>query len=207
MWFSCQIVFELVLNGVIFTLDSYSSAENDVYTPVTKSNYVFLHAKPWIPGGEKPIFTVVIHYWISPVHQFARARTIDEYDVTMRSLRQNTNRRLLKLSLIQPPVQSTTKIAPVQAFPLFVYSHSRLTGWGVTVQRKCKHFTWVSRHGSRVYDVQGHRYMRSTCISTVISCSTNAGLINLIGLFMFNSTTKWAIGYRTWNFSDLLTML
>ena len=24
-------------------------------------NYHFLHASPWIPGGEKSIFTVVIH--------------------------------------------------------------------------------------------------------------------------------------------------
>ena len=44
---------------------------------------VFLHAKSWIPGGEKSIFTVVIHSWRSPFRQFARARTIDEYDVTM----------------------------------------------------------------------------------------------------------------------------
>ena len=43
----------------------------------------FLHAKPWIPGGAKSIFTVVIHKWRSPMRQFARARTIDEYDATM----------------------------------------------------------------------------------------------------------------------------
>ena len=43
----------------------------------------FLHAKPWIPGGEKSIFTVVIHQWRSPLYQFACARTIDEYYVTM----------------------------------------------------------------------------------------------------------------------------
>ena len=40
-----------------------------------------LHAKPWIPGGEKSIFTVFIHYLRSSLRQFARARTIDEYDV------------------------------------------------------------------------------------------------------------------------------
>ena len=45
--------------------------------------YIYWHAKPWIPGGEKSIFTVVIHYWRSPLCQFVRARTIDEYDVTM----------------------------------------------------------------------------------------------------------------------------
>ena len=28
--------------------------------PVTDER-LFLHAKPWIPGGEKSIFTVVIH--------------------------------------------------------------------------------------------------------------------------------------------------
>ena len=44
---------------------------------------IFLHAKPWIPGGEISIFTAVIHLWISPLRQFARARTIDEYDVTI----------------------------------------------------------------------------------------------------------------------------
>ena len=43
----------------------------------------FLHARPWIPGDEKSIFTVVIHYWRSPLRQFARARTIGEYDITM----------------------------------------------------------------------------------------------------------------------------
>ena len=43
----------------------------------------FLHAKPWIPGGEILIFTAVIHQWRSPLRQFARARTINEYDVTM----------------------------------------------------------------------------------------------------------------------------
>ena len=46
-------------------------------------NRFFLHAKPWIPGGEKSIYTVVIHWWRSPLRQFARARTIDEYDVTL----------------------------------------------------------------------------------------------------------------------------
>ena len=42
----------------------------------------FLHAKPWIPGGEKLIFIVVVHYWRLPLHQFAHSRTIDEYDIT-----------------------------------------------------------------------------------------------------------------------------
>ena len=44
----------------------------------------FIHAKPWIPShGDKSIFTVVIHLWISPLHQLVRARTIDEYDITI----------------------------------------------------------------------------------------------------------------------------
>ena len=43
----------------------------------------FLHTKPWIPGGEKSIFTAVIHQWRSLLRQFARAATIGEYDVTM----------------------------------------------------------------------------------------------------------------------------
>ena len=43
----------------------------------------FLHARPWVPGDEIAIFTAVIHLWRSPLRQFARARTIDEYDVTM----------------------------------------------------------------------------------------------------------------------------
>ena len=46
-------------------------------------NFYFLHARPRIPGDEIAIFTAVIHWWRSPLHQFARARTIDEYDVTM----------------------------------------------------------------------------------------------------------------------------
>ena len=47
------------------------------------NDLVFIYAKPWMPGGEKSIFTVVIHQWRSPSRQFARARTIDEYDFTM----------------------------------------------------------------------------------------------------------------------------
>ena len=42
-----------------------------------------LHAKPCIPGDEKLISTVVIHKWRWPCHQFARARTVDEFDVSM----------------------------------------------------------------------------------------------------------------------------
>ena len=44
---------------------------------------IFLHAKPWIPGGENLVFTVVIHYLRSLLRQFAHARTIDKYDVTI----------------------------------------------------------------------------------------------------------------------------
>ena len=44
----------------------------------------FLHVKPGgLPGGEISIFMAVIQEWRSPLRQFARARTIDEYDVTM----------------------------------------------------------------------------------------------------------------------------
>ena len=46
-------------------------------------DFDILHAKPWIAGGEKLIFMVVIHLWISPSCQFAHAKAIDEYDVTM----------------------------------------------------------------------------------------------------------------------------
>ena len=42
-----------------------------------------VHARPWIPGDEIAIFTAVIHKWRSPLRQFACARTIDEYDVTI----------------------------------------------------------------------------------------------------------------------------
>ena len=49
----------------------------------TMHECVFLHAKPWTPDGQKSIFTTVIHYWRSTLRQFGRARTIDEYDVTM----------------------------------------------------------------------------------------------------------------------------
>ena len=49
----------------------------------TTWNIIFLHAKPWLPGGEKSVFTAVVQYWRSPLHQIARARTIDEYDVTI----------------------------------------------------------------------------------------------------------------------------
>ena len=43
----------------------------------------FLTPKSWIPGGEKLIFTDVIHYWRLPLRQFVHGRTIDEYDITM----------------------------------------------------------------------------------------------------------------------------
>ena len=43
-------------------------------------NVAFLHAKLWIPGGYKSIFTVVIPWLISSLRQFARARTIEEFD-------------------------------------------------------------------------------------------------------------------------------
>ena len=45
---------------------------------------IFLHAKPWIPGVRKSIFMHGCHDWRrSLMRQFARARTIDEYDVTI----------------------------------------------------------------------------------------------------------------------------
>ena len=47
------------------------------------NDYIFLHAKKWKQGGQKLIFTIVIHLWISPLRQFVRAGTIDEYDVAM----------------------------------------------------------------------------------------------------------------------------
>ena len=43
----------------------------------------FIHAKPWIPGGDKSIFMAVIHQWRLLLRQFARATAIGEYDVTM----------------------------------------------------------------------------------------------------------------------------
>ena len=36
-----------------------------------------------MPGGEKSIFSAVIHWWRLPLRQLARARTINEYDATM----------------------------------------------------------------------------------------------------------------------------
>ena len=53
----------------------------DIVIPV--GNYYFLHARPWIPGDEIAIFTAAIHWWRSPLRQFSRVRTIDQYDVTM----------------------------------------------------------------------------------------------------------------------------
>ena len=53
------------------------------YSRLSVEEIYFLHARPWIPGDEIAIFTAVIHQWRSPLRQFARARTIDEYDVTM----------------------------------------------------------------------------------------------------------------------------
>ena len=54
-----------------------------MYQYTSVDTLIFLHARPWIPGDEIAIFTAVIHKWRSPLRQFARARTIDEYDVTM----------------------------------------------------------------------------------------------------------------------------
>ena len=49
----------------------------------TNVNSIFLHTTPWIPGGGKSIFIVVIEYWISTLHQFACARIINKYDITI----------------------------------------------------------------------------------------------------------------------------
>ena len=57
--------------SIFVHLNGYMHAQN-------KYDFIFVHT-----GGEWPIFTVDIHWWISPLHQFARARTIDEYAVTM----------------------------------------------------------------------------------------------------------------------------
>ena len=46
-------------------------------------DHFFLHAKIWIQGGEKSIFTAVIHQWRWLLCQFASATTIHEYDITM----------------------------------------------------------------------------------------------------------------------------
>ena len=54
-----------------------------IQRPQVQVRIIFLHAKPWILGAEKSIFTVVIHWWRSHRRQFARARTVDDYDVTM----------------------------------------------------------------------------------------------------------------------------
>ena len=70
-----------------WALSQYKDGLSMYGIPIIKirrsSHCLFLHTKPWIPGGEKSIFTVVIHLWRSPLHQFMRARTIEEYDVTM----------------------------------------------------------------------------------------------------------------------------
>ena len=50
---------------------------NDIF------KYIFLHDKPWVPGGEKSIFTAIIDKLRSHLLQIGRARTIDEHDVTM----------------------------------------------------------------------------------------------------------------------------
>ena len=43
--------------------------------------YPILHAKQWIPNGEKSIFTVVIHWLRWLLRQYVRTRTNDKYDV------------------------------------------------------------------------------------------------------------------------------
>ena len=49
----------------------------------SQSYGIFLHIKSWVPGGENSISTVVMQKWRSPLRQFARAMTMDEYDVAM----------------------------------------------------------------------------------------------------------------------------
>ena len=73
---------------------------------------IFLHAKPWIPGGAKSIFAVVIHQWRSPLRQFARAITIDEYDVTMPV----------------PPVRATSQI---NCDDVTIFSQKRPSLWTI----------------------------------------------------------------------------
>ena len=54
-----------------------------ISSSMTHDTYMLLHSKPWIPGDEKSIFTVVIPNRRSPLRQFARVRIIDEYDIIM----------------------------------------------------------------------------------------------------------------------------
>ena len=46
-------------------------------------DHLSLYANPGILGGVRSKFTIIIHYWISPLCQFAHARKLKECDVTM----------------------------------------------------------------------------------------------------------------------------
>ena len=56
-------------------------SEKCTYCTLVSHDWGFLRAKPWISGGGISIFKGVIHWHRSLLHQFARAMTIDEYDV------------------------------------------------------------------------------------------------------------------------------
>ena len=79
----CQFCVMWNTYKVMLCRDAVYIGTIDYINPFRSSDAYFLHAKPWIPGGEISIFTAVIHYWRSPLRQFARAMTIDKYDVTI----------------------------------------------------------------------------------------------------------------------------
>ena len=78
-----QIWLKNVLLYFILFFNTTTSRVTEMHCQERREDPNFLHARPWIPGDEKALFTVVFHKWRSPLRQFARARTIDEYDVTM----------------------------------------------------------------------------------------------------------------------------
>ena len=75
------------MNFAIWEFLSYGRRQYYTYCKVLPLIYWMWNSFSYTLSREyrvvRSIFAAVIHQWRSPLRQFARARTIDEYDVTM----------------------------------------------------------------------------------------------------------------------------
>ena len=57
-----QLSHQMLYAGLVKRAKSYfENCNNNPEEAHVHGDYIFLHAKPWIPGGKISIFTAVIH--------------------------------------------------------------------------------------------------------------------------------------------------
>ena len=123
---------------------------------------IFLHAKSWIPGGKKSIFAAVIHWWRSPLCQFARVGTIDEFDVTMplNNIRVTSQincgdvtilsqKRLFLAPMAEPAIDNCCNgfVCSGHLIPCKTFNNTFFTvtsDFGVTHNAICQLFSWLA---------------------------------------------------------------